>query len=280
MRKIYKLILISIVGLLAIFIIFFLYRTIPALSNIDSYKPFEFNYSNEVTDFKGNKMDIKASKSDLVIEGIDGDNIILEGTVIIKAKNKAEAEELYNNCCNFNLKNDKALLTMEDFKKNGIVTTSSSLNLRVPKQVKVSVNVESGDIKAKHLDQGLYLNVKKGDLSVEDIEGLMEWDITTGNINADRLNGKLSLTALDSNITLNELSVTSESEISLKNGNIEITMNEDNPINVLAKTVVGNIGGNRAWTLGNSSYYESNTDSNAVKLILDNIHGNITVDNF
>nr|WP_240951730.1 DUF4097 family beta strand repeat-containing protein [Bacillus sp. RO2] len=108
----------------------------------------------------------------------------------------------------------------------------------------------------------------------------MEWDITSGNINADRLNGKLSLTAVDSNITLNELSVTSESEISLKNGNIEITMNEENPINVLAKTVVGKIGGNRTWTLGNSSYYESNTDSNAVKLILDNIHGNITVDNF
>lgn len=280
MSKIYKLILISIVGLLAIYTIFIVYRAIPVLSNIDNYKPFKFTYTNEVTDFKGNKMDIKASKSDLEIEGIDGDNIILEGTVIIKAKNKAEAEELYNNCCNFKMKNDKVLLTMEDFKKNGIVTTSSSLNLKVPKQVKVNVNVESGDVKAKHLEQGLYLNVKKGDFTVEDIEGLMEWNLTTGDINADRLNGKISLTAIDSNITLNELSVTSESEISLKNGNIEISVNEENPINILAKTVVGNIGGNRAWTLGNSSYYESKTDSNAVKLILDNIHGNITVDNF
>lgn len=176
-----------------------------------------------------NAIEFILSRSDVVIEGHDSDDIIIRNLDYDAPPERAEGlKALYNSA------EDNTGIGLSVEEENGtlrIITASRNdgdFRLMVPNRVRVmieEVNWGGGDFELRNLQGEIEIKSKNGDMKLMNITGPVIASSTSG----------------DMEITMDELSQMGPTSISLVSGFIDISLPESSAANLFLSSVSGEI---------------------------------------
>ena len=169
------------------------------------------------------KLNLKNSEGDVVIKGVDIDEIHIVGNVFMKNKARQKdakriAEAIVNNPPVIQEGNliDIALIDKKDSKKVYI-----DYKIRVPFNTTIEAVTGSGDISIIDITNALDLTVGSGDVEIESVKGEMKIDAGSGDVSARDVSGATNISTGSGDVSVN-FSDGGDCDISTGSGSIEI----------------------------------------------------------
>lgn len=221
-----------------------------------------------------NTIEFILSRSDVVIEGHDSDEVIIRNLDYDAPPERAQGlKALYNSA------EDNTGIGLSVEEENGtlkIITASrddGDFRLMVPNRIRVmieEVNWGGGDFELRNLRGEIEIKSKNGDMQLENITGPIIASSTSGDIE----------------ITMDELSQLGPTSISLVSGFIDITLPADSKAGLHLSSISGeiytdldiHIGGDRENNmrrLGGGRKIEGTLNGGGVEVSLKTISGDI-----
>lgn len=224
----------------------------------------------------------KGDKSDIVVHGSDRIDISMNYNYRLRAKGVFSGKKEGN--CELGYMLRDSVLTIhlqrkdQKFKGISVLSETSKIEFKVPKNIDVKMDSDLGDIDVDGLrNTGTFLYSSLGDITAANSTGEIDIETALGDISMKNVTGKLKLITSLGDISGENITVSDDCQLNSSLGGIDVQVN--NPISECRLDLSTNLGKVKVKRadLKTKSEKKLRTGSGTFKLIMNTSMGNIIV---
>ncbi|PGL69827.1 DUF4097 family beta strand repeat-containing protein [Bacillus sp. AFS055030] len=253
-------------------------------------KNIEINESKKITS-QINEVMIKANNSEISVNGIDSNEVNVNGNIRVPDRDKKDSDNL-SDYYSVKTLGDKMIIEIrnDDNQIFHFGNDSSQLTIDLPKSIIANININNGSVNLSNKDNKTVINSNDGQINIENVSGNLvaktrdgSISLTNANLKSDseiatkdgeiiikNIAGYLNSTTRDGSISIEHANIEGTSEIITYDGEINLS---DYKGKVIAKTKNGSINVDNALLNGNSKI-SSDDGEIQIDLLKDN---NLTI---
>lgn len=247
------------------------------------------------------KLKISLPSGKVKVEGITGNSVDYEGSLLLPGKSQSEAENALEKKWKVTTEGDTLILELDtdhNWFSNisfGFNAKSPYLNVNVPSDLEVEIDTSDGSIDAGNLKSGIDVDTSNGALNIHDVVGGVEAHTSNGSLTVqniqggaqlassngaivlDNIDGAVSAKSSNGKITINS-AVTGNWKCSSSNGKIIFGLPATSDAKITADTSNGSLKGNVPWNRDGDSYGTAVLGKATYNVELNSSNGSVTVD--